>query len=195
MNPPLSTTLTLASAAAAWCVAVAAARRRGINLGWPPVLAAGGLGAFAALAPPQGPAPAVLLGGLAAAAVCDGRTGLIFAPLTTAIALATLTAAAVDGGFVTAAAGALSLGTALFALHLLTAGRGIGFGDVRLAVGIGAGLGAYPGFVALGWAFVFGGAVATLLLLTKRIGRGGTLPFAPYMAAGTLAVLAPALPR
>jgi leader peptidase (prepilin peptidase)/N-methyltransferase len=194
MSPLTSTTLTLASAAAAWCVATSAARRRGIGLGWPPVLTACGLGAFAAVAPPHALAPAVLLGGLSTAAICDGRTGLIFAPLTTAIAGATLAAAALDGHIAGAGIGAVSLGATLFALHVLTAGRGIGFGDVRLGVGLGAGLGAYPGFVALGWAFVFGGVVATLLLLTRRIGRGGTLRFAPYMAAGALAVLAPALP-
>lgn len=187
--------LTCASACLAWFVTVRAARRRGIRLVWPPVFAPIAATAFAALLPPPDPAHAVLLGGIAVAAICDARTGRIFAPLTTLLAATTLAAAVLDGRAASAATGALAVGAALFALHALTAGRGIGLGDVRLGIGLGAGLGVAPGLVALACAFVFGGAVAAVLLATGRARRGGTLRFAPYLAAGTVAALVAGMPR
>jgi leader peptidase (prepilin peptidase)/N-methyltransferase len=191
MTPPEAGAVTLASASAAWWIAAGAARRRGLALGWPPILAFAGITLLSALLPPHDVARAVVLGGIAVAAICDARTGLIFAPLTSALAGAALAAASVDGHAAGAACGALGLGAALLALYALTAGRGIGLGDVRLGVGLGAGLGIGTGFIALGWAFGLGGAVAAVLLLAKRVRRGSSIRFAPFIAAGAVAALAP----
>jgi prepilin signal peptidase PulO-like enzyme (type II secretory pathway) len=85
--------------------------------------------------------------------------------------------------------GALAAGGSLFALYAITRGRGLGLGDVKLACCIGAGAGALGGLEALGLAFVFGGAYAALLLITKRAQFGAELRFAPYLAAGMALVI------
>ena len=87
MTPPEAGAVTLASASAAWWIAAGAARRRGLALGWPPILAFAGITLLSALLPPHDVARAVVLGGIAVAAICDARTGLIFAPLTSALAM------------------------------------------------------------------------------------------------------------
>lgn len=193
MSPLAGASATLASAGVAWLLSAAAARRRRIGLGTPPVVVLAGATLFAVLVPPHDLARAVLLGGIAVAAVCDARTGLIFRPLTTLLAVSTLATASLEGHAAGAASGALALGAVLFALHALTAGRGIGLGDVRLGIGLGAGLGPGSAFLALGWAFVLGGAAGTILLATKRARRGSTIRFAPFMAAGAVAALTPAV--
>ncbi len=85
---------------------------------------------------------------------------------------------------------ALLGGLALFAFYLLLAliyPAGMGMGDVKLAPSLGLAL----GFLGWGpWAvgafltFVLGGLVGIVVLL--RVGRGTTIPFGPYMVAGTL---------
>lgn len=84
--------------------------------------------------------------------------------------------------------GALTLGGGYLVLHLLHPG-GMGFGDVKLAVPLGAALGWY------GWGVLFAGAFAGFLLgavyglglvLTRRAGRDAAIPFGPFMIAGAL---------
>jgi leader peptidase (prepilin peptidase)/N-methyltransferase len=83
--------------------------------------------------------------------------------------------------------GGLVLWGAYFALWFGTGGRGMGYGDVKLA-GL---LGAYLAF--LGWgplvigafgAFVVGGLVGLGLMVSGRVSRGTRIPFGPYMFAG-----------
>lgn len=64
---------------------------------------------------------------------------------------------------------------------------GMGGGDIKLALAIGLGLGWKLGLAALALAIVFGGVLATVLLL--RGTRGKALPFAPFLAAGTLTAM------
>lgn len=73
-------------------------------------------------------------------------------------------------------------------LWLVSGGRGMGFGDVKLAPVLGATLG------WLGWqsaavglmaAFILGGVVGIVLLLTRRAGRRTRIPFGPYLVVGT----------
>ncbi|MFJ9827623.1 prepilin peptidase [Streptomyces sp. NPDC101160] len=84
--------------------------------------------------------------------------------------------------------GALALGGGYLGLFLLHP-DGMGLGDVKLAVPLGAALGWY------GWGVLFAGAFAGFLLgavyglglvLARRAGRGSAIPFGPFMIAGAL---------
>ncbi len=127
------------------------------------------------------------LSGTVLAAVIDARTGLIPDALTRATAFAALGCAAANGAAPLACGGAYAVGGSLLVLHLLTRGRGLGLGDVKLGTAIGTGFGPGAGLVALGAAFVLGGAFASWLLLTGRARRGDTIRFGPFLAAGTVA--------
>ncbi|MFJ9729009.1 prepilin peptidase [Streptomyces sp. NPDC101209] len=82
--------------------------------------------------------------------------------------------------------GALALGAGFFALFLVNPG-GMGFGDVKLALGLGAVLGWY------GWATVMLGTLAAFLLgalyggalvLARRAGRKTAVAFGPFLIGG-----------
>lgn len=107
-----------------------------------------------------------------------------------------LPAAAGCAGLALAAGAGLVLlaGLAIVALLLAVSlcwPRALGMGDVKLALLIVAGLdGHAPDALALGLAFA---ALAGLILLARK-GRAawrGTLPLAPFLAAGALASLLP----
>ncbi len=88
-------------------------------------------------------------------------------------------------GALAAGAGALLL---FLAVVVLSRGR-MGWGDVKLAGLIGL-LTGVPGVaVALWLAIVAGGAAAMLLLGLRRRGMKDAIPFAPFLAAGGVAVL------
>lgn len=183
--------LALATAAAGWSIADHAARRRAVPLGPPPLAGLGAVALVAAVRAPADATGAILLGGIAVAAVADARTGLVFTPLTLALGLGTLLCAVVEGTATRAGSGMLVVGGALFALHAFTSGRGIGLGDVRLGCTVGAALGALPGLITLAWAFVLGGAYGVILLATKRARGNSEIPFAPFIAAATVVASAP----
>lgn len=93
------------------------------------------------------------------------------------------------GSWRTAVLGGLALGGGYFLLFLIHP-RGMGFGDVKLALTLGVVLGWY------GWAVLFLGAFAgflcgalygTALLVTGRASRKTPLPFGPFMILGALA--------
>jgi leader peptidase (prepilin peptidase) / N-methyltransferase len=159
--------------------------------------------ACAALAAATGPRPelvvwlllvpvAVLL------AAVDGAVRRLPDPLTLPLAAATpllLGAAALvpghDGSWVTALLGGLALGAGYFVLLLINP-RGLGFGDVKLALPLGCALGWY------GWPVLFAGTFAGFLLgalygmglmVLRRAGRKTAIPFGPFMIVGTLAGL------
>lgn len=82
--------------------------------------------------------------------------------------------------------GALGLGAG-YLLLLLAYPRGMGFGDVKLALGLGAALGWY------GWGVLFIGAFAgvlfnslyaLVLVVARRAGRKTEIPFGPFMILG-----------
>nr|WP_229828546.1 A24 family peptidase [Flavimobilis marinus] len=92
-----------------------------------------------------------------------------------------------DGtALIRALVGAAVLFGAYFAMALAYPG-GMGFGDVKLAGLLGAGLG-YLGWgeLAVGGfsAFLLGGIFSIGLLLLKRAGRKSGIPFGPWMIAG-----------
>jgi leader peptidase (prepilin peptidase)/N-methyltransferase len=99
------------------------------------------------------------------------------------------TAAVLQGdvsGLIRMAAGAGILFAFYFLLAFISP-RGMGMGDVKLAGVLGLFLG------SLGWgqlavgagaAFVLGGLFSIILLITRRVGRKGGIPFGPWMLLG-----------
>jgi leader peptidase (prepilin peptidase)/N-methyltransferase len=83
----------------------------------------------------------------------------------------------------------------LFYFLLLVLGRAIfrrdalGWGDVKLAVFIGAGLGFGPGLAVI-WALIMGmmlgGVIGVLLVATRLRAMGDYIPYAPFMVAGAV---------
>ncbi|MFV0134330.1 prepilin peptidase [Streptomyces sp. HMX87] len=126
-------------------------------------------------------------------AVVDLRVARLPDPLTlpfAGVALALLGLAALvpghAGSWPTALLGALVLGAGYFVLWLVNP-AGMGFGDVKLALGAGAVLGWY------GWATVMLGTLAGFLLgalyggalvVLRRAGRRTAIPFGPFLVAG-----------
>ena len=74
-------------------------------------------------------------------------------------------------------------------LWLVTAGRGMGFGDVKLSFTIGFLLGAKAGFLALYFAFVIGGIIGLILLLLKKKKLKSKIAFGPFLVLGVLIML------
>ncbi|MFJ6982512.1 MULTISPECIES: prepilin peptidase [unclassified Streptomyces] len=126
-------------------------------------------------------------------AAVDLRVKRLPDPLTlplAATALALLGVAALlpehAGHWTTALLGTLALGTGYLVLHLISPG-GMGFGDVKLALGAGAVLGWY------GWptlmlgtlaGFVLGALYGVALLATGRADRRTAIPYGPFLIAG-----------
>jgi leader peptidase (prepilin peptidase) / N-methyltransferase len=65
----------------------------------------------------------------------------------------------------------------------------LGFGDVKLALLLGAMLGFHRILFALALGILLGGAVSLVLLLSGRITRRSTLPYGHYLAAAALIFL------
>ncbi|MFJ5261589.1 prepilin peptidase [Streptomyces sp. NPDC088387] len=93
------------------------------------------------------------------------------------------------GHWPTALLAALALGAGYLVLHEINPG-GMGFGDVKLALGAGAALGWYGWrTVLLGTfvAFVCGAVYGGVLAVVRRTGRGTAVPFGPFLLAGAYA--------
>ena len=95
------------------------------------------------------------------------------------------------GNWPNALLGALALAVAYYVLWLINPG-GMGFGDVKLAVGAGAVLGWY------GWSTVMLGTLAGFflgalygwtLVAVRKAGRKTAIPFGPFLIAGAYAGL------
>ncbi|MGA6218784.1 prepilin peptidase [Streptomyces umbrinus] len=90
------------------------------------------------------------------------------------------------GDWLTALYGSLALGGGYFVLFLINP-NGMGFGDVKLALGLGAVLGWYGwGALLLGTfaGFLFGGLYGLGLVVVRRAGRKTSMPFGPFLIAG-----------
>jgi leader peptidase (prepilin peptidase)/N-methyltransferase len=77
-------------------------------------------------------------------------------------------------------------------LWFVTGGRGMGFGDVKVAPILGATLGwigVGSALVGLLAAFLLGGLFGIGLLITGRAGRKARMPFGPFLFLGALAAL------
>ncbi|MFI9254874.1 prepilin peptidase [Streptomyces sp. NPDC053069] len=128
-------------------------------------------------------------------AVVDLRVQRLPDPLTlplAAAALALLGLAALlpehAGHWLTALYGALALGAGYYALYRINP-AGMGFGDVKLAVGMGVVLGWYGWSTVLLGAFagfLFGALYGGALVVVRRAGRKSAIPFGPFLLAGAL---------
>ncbi|MET8562290.1 A24 family peptidase [Streptomyces flaveolus] len=128
-------------------------------------------------------------------AAVDFRVQRLPDPLTlplaaTALALLGLAALLPEhaGHWRTALYGALALGAGYYVLYRVNPG-GMGFGDVKLAVGTGAVLGWYGWpTVLLGTfaGFLLGALYGGALVLARRAGRKTAVPFGPFLLAGAL---------
>jgi prepilin signal peptidase PulO-like enzyme (type II secretory pathway) len=74
----------------------------------------------------------------------------------------------------------------LLALHLGTKGRGMGLGDVKLALFMGLFLGFPQITVAFYVAFIVGAIVGIGLMVLKKAGRKTMIPFGPFLILGTV---------
>jgi prepilin signal peptidase PulO-like enzyme (type II secretory pathway) len=135
---------------------------------------------------PAGIVTILMLGAAAVCAISDAQSGYVFDAVTAPALLLTLCIAAVHSAFVSAVLGAAAGGTALGVLYVLTSGRGLGLGDVKLACCIGAAMGIAGALRSLQFAFVLGGAYAAVLLLLRRAQWGQSIGFAPFLFAGTV---------
>ncbi|OGZ57889.1 MAG: hypothetical protein A3F94_01530 [Candidatus Spechtbacteria bacterium RIFCSPLOWO2_12_FULL_38_22] len=75
------------------------------------------------------------------------------------------------------------------ALHFLSRGTWMGFGDVKLAFFMGLLLGLHNALVALFVAFVAGGIMGVILILTKGKKLKSQIPFGPFLVLGTYVAL------
>jgi len=72
-------------------------------------------------------------------------------------------------------------------LFLITKGKGMGFGDVKLAFLLGLFLGFPKILAALYLAFLTGALIGSILIIwRKKKLKGGTIPFGPFLIIGTV---------
>lgn len=157
------------------------------------VFAMGVVGTIAITVDARIPAPvlplAVLIAALCVCTVTDVECGYIFDIVTLPALAIEVGMAGICGSWESSLQGALACASCIAVLYVCTCGRGIGLGDLKLAACIGAGLGPLGGITAVGAAFVLGAAHALVMLTQRRVARGDSLRFAPYMALGFVASL------
>lgn len=95
--------------------------------------------------------------------------------------------AMVSGSFLASMAWALGLFLLMLAVALVKPGS-MGMGDVKLTFAIGMFLG-HLGTVALFSAFLFGSVISGVLIVFFGKSRKDRVPFAPFMAAGSMAAI------
>lgn len=81
-------------------------------------------------------------------------------------------------------AAALFFGT----LILITKGKGMGMGDLKLSVGLGLIFGWPDVVLAIGFAFIIGALFGSVLILSGRKNAKNAVPFVPFLALGAALV-------
>lgn len=76
-----------------------------------------------------------------------------------------------------------------FTIFILSRGRAMGFGDVKLAVLMGFLLGLPNVLVALFLAFFFGAIIGLILMALQKKGLKSEIPFGPFLIIGTFIAL------
>ncbi len=93
-----------------------------------------------------------------------------------------------DRGVVEALTGGLGALTVAITIRGLSGG-GLGGGDVKMAALTGVVVG-YPGVLSAGLVTaIAGGVTAAMLLVTRRVERGGHVPYGPCIALGAVVAL------
>ena len=88
--------------------------------------------------------------------------------------------------------GALIAGGAFWLIYLATRGRGMGFGDVKLAAALGLALQASGALALVASSFIVGAVLAMPVLFAGSRGRRDALPFGPFLViAALILVFAP----
>ncbi|NTU74183.1 prepilin peptidase, partial [Candidatus Roizmanbacteria bacterium] len=85
-------------------------------------------------------------------------------------------------------AAAIVMAPILF-LFLVTRGRGMGFGDVKLAFVLGFLLGWLPGLLSLYFAFIFGAIYGLGLIATHKGKMKSKIAFGPFIVLGMLIMI------
>jgi prepilin signal peptidase PulO-like enzyme (type II secretory pathway) len=81
------------------------------------------------------------------------------------------------------------LGGGMFLLMKVVVRRGLGLGDVKLVVLIGAALGLGPAYEALLLGLISAGVVLGVLFLLHKVQRRQGIPYAPFLALAAVAVV------
>ena len=112
---------------------------------------------------------------------------LVYPLIIAAIGIVVTEAVFFDGGPEVVRDAVLGLGAVggfFYGLFIVSKGRWIGGGDVKLAMFIGILLGLGKGIVSLYVGFILAALVITPLLLFKKIGRKQAVPFGPFLILG-----------
>ncbi len=137
----------------------------------------------------------ICVAAFALTAILDGASHLIFGqillvPVAVALIGAALAGPAALPLMVAGAAVAGGIVLVLFLLgHLLYGTDALGFGDVQLAAALGFVLGLPLAITALLWGCLALGAVAVLLLVTRRITLRAYMPLGTFCALGAILVI------
>jgi len=95
----------------------------------------------------------------------------------------------VAGGFLGFLASGLLASLFFLFLHLITKGRGMGWGDVKFAFFVGFLLGWPRSLIAFYIAFLTGALLGVILILVKKKKFGQTISFGPFLVFGTFVAL------
>lgn len=80
--------------------------------------------------------------------------------------------------------GGIIVGLPLLIIFLITRGKGMGFGDVKLTFAMGLVLGLWNGLYTLYIGFISGGIVGAIILLTKKAKLKSKIAFGPFLILG-----------
>jgi prepilin signal peptidase PulO-like enzyme (type II secretory pathway) len=87
------------------------------------------------------------------------------------------------------AGGTIFIGGIFFLLFFFSAGRWLGFGDVKFAVLMGLLLGLFSGFLAIFLASLLGSIYGIWQIIASKKNIRSQIPFGPFLVSGTLAML------
>lgn len=122
--------------------------------------------------------------------ILPDRINIAYALIGLSYAITALLAGVADSSW--SVVGAIVIMSGLYlALYFISSGRWVGFGDVKLGVGLGLFLLDWQlAVVAIFLANLIGTIVITPLLITKKLTRSSIVPFGPFLLIGTfIAVL------
>lgn len=127
-------------------------------------------------------APALAAGGVSA--YTDATTGYIFDRVLLAANALGIAAALIEGAFRSSAFGAAIAAALPLALFVVSRGRGIGFGDVKLAATLGSIQTPIGALWTVALACGTAGSLAAILVLAGRRRWRDTIAFGPFLTLG-----------